>query len=159
MMHGTATPPPLPPPPDYIPNEHNDIEPTNEKNSNNEYNEDELWMEPPEFKPPGQFDAEKHARRTANHSAYRAIGHPTIWKNYIHFGYYMYDDCQDFLKAWKATVSDRLERHRFIWREYHYRRLNKLHICTTLLSRVNEKTIPFLKEYDPDLWLASRHGI
>ena len=67
----------------------------------------------------------------------------------------MYDDCHEFLKAWKATVYDRLERHRFIWREYHYRRLHKLHIFPNLLSRVNEKTIPFLKEHDPDLWLAS----
>jgi hypothetical protein len=69
---------------------------TNATNSNNEYNEDELWMEPPKFKPPGPFDAEKHARRTANHSANHAIGHPTIWKNYIHFGYDMYDKSTKF---------------------------------------------------------------
>jgi hypothetical protein len=67
----------------------------------------------------------------------------------------MYDDCHDFLKAWKATVHDRLERQRFIWREYHYRRLHNITVSDTLQKRVNEKTIPYLKEHDPDLWLAS----
>ena len=59
------------------------------------------------------------------------------------------------MKAWKATVYDRLERQRFIWREYHYRRLHNLPVSETLLQRVTEKTIPYLKVHDPDLWLAS----
>ncbi len=119
--------------------------------------EADLWMIPPDYAPPGPVDAEKHARRIANHSAYRINGHPTIWKNYIYYGFYMYDDCHDFLKAWKATVHDRLGRQRFIWREYHYRRLHNITVSnsTTLQKRVNEKTIPYLKEHDPDLWLAS----
>ena len=151
MTHGTAPPPPSPPPPDH----QTPIGTANETVINTEYTEDDLWMDPPDFNPPGPFDAEKHARRSANHSAYRAIGHLTIWKNYIYYGYYLYDDCQDFLKAWKATVHDRLERQRFIWREYHYRRLHNLDVSATLLNRVTEKTIPYLKEHDPDLWLAS----
>jgi hypothetical protein len=86
-------------------------------------------------------------------------GHPTIWKNYIYYGFYMYDDCHDFMKAWKATVHDRLERQRFIWREYHYRRLHGLNVNSTLLKRITETTIPYLKEHDPDLWLGSGYGI
>jgi hypothetical protein len=133
MTHGAAPPPPFPPPPDPIPHY-----PGNEKtaniSSNAYYSEDDHWIEPPEFTPPGPFDAEKHARHLANHSAYCAIGHSTIWKNYIYFGFYMYDDCQDFLKAWKTTVHDRLERHRLIWREYHYRRLHHLAVSPTLLT-------------------------
>jgi hypothetical protein len=154
MMHGTAPPPPRTPPPDPNPHDENRTMSTGTSRTN-EYNEDELWMDPPEYSPPGPVDTEKHSRRTANHSAYRINGHPTIWKNYIYYGFYMYDDCNDFLKAWKATVHDRLERQRFIWREYHYRRINNITISDTLLKRVTEKTIPYLKEHDLDFWLAS----
>jgi hypothetical protein len=154
MMNGTAPPPPSPPPPDHITPD-KDTEATTEARTNPVYNDDELWMDPPEYLPPGAHDSGKHARRSANHSAYRINGHPTIWKNYLIYGYYMYDDCHDFMKAWKATVHDRLERQRFIWREYHYRRLHGLQVSNILQNRVTEKTIPYLKEHDPDLWLAS----
>jgi hypothetical protein len=154
MTHGTAPHFPSPAPPDLNPTAEDNTTIT-EPRTSTEYNEDELWMDPPDYTPPGPVDTEKHSRRTANHSAYRINGHPTIWRNYIYFGFYTYDDCNDFFKAWKATVHDRLERQRFIWREYHYRRLNNIHISDMLLQRVNEKTIPYIKEHDPDLWLAS----
>ena len=154
MMNGTAPPPPRPPPPDHIyPDK--DTDATIEACTDKAYNDDELWTDPPEYLPPGPHDSGRHARRSANHSAYRINGHPTIWKNYLIYGYYMYDDCHDFMKAWKATALDRLERQRFIWREYHYRRINGIHIGTILQKRVTEKTMPYLKEHDPDLWMAS----
>ena len=136
MMNGTAPPPPRPPPPNHIPPDRV-TETTTEVCKDTAYNEDELWMDPPEYLPPGPHDSGKHARRSANHSAYRINGHPTIWKNYLIYGYYMYDDCHDFMKAWKATVHDRLERQRFIWREYHYRRIHGLQVDTTLQQRVD----------------------
>ena len=115
------------------------------------------WAEAPPFSPAGPRDASRTARRSANHCAYRIHGNSGVWANYTLYGYYSYDDCHQFATVWKESgyKSDRIERNRIIWDEFHYRRMHDIYVGEVLNNRVNLKVLPHMKKHDADYLLAT----
>jgi hypothetical protein len=69
----------------------------NQSSTNNAMKERNSWTEPPPFFIIQPDNNERIPIRNANHEVYRVLGTTAIWNKYINLGYYMFDDCMQFL--------------------------------------------------------------
>jgi hypothetical protein len=114
------------------------------------------WAPAPPFLLPDPDANARIARRNANHHTYRTFGTNSIWHKYLDFGYYVFDDCMDFQRAWKSNAKDALSnRYKIIWKSFHLHRMNDIPFNDNLQQSANHTARPFLTSHDPDLLLAT----
>jgi hypothetical protein len=79
-----------------------------------------------------------------------------MWHKSLQLGYYIFNDCMDFQRAWKSTETDALlKRYKIIWNSFHIHRMNNLHISDTLKKSAKTIARPYLHTNDPDFLLAT----
>lgn len=113
------------------------------------------WEESPAILPPGIEDSERYSRRAANHSVFKMNGNKNDWLHYVHFGYYLYDDVQNFVIEWRDAKKNKLLLSHFIWNTYHQYRMNFLPMTSELTQWAITHVKPFLQTHDPDVILAT----
>jgi hypothetical protein len=115
-----------------------------------------VWAPAPPFLLPDPDPNARIARRNANHHMYRTFGTNSIWHKYLDFGYYVFDDCMDFQRAWKSTAKDALSnRYNIIWKSFHLHRMHDIPLNDNLQQSAVNTVRPFLSSHDPDLLLAT----
>ena len=114
------------------------------------------WAPAPLFLLPDPDLNARIARRNANHHAYRSIGNNVIWHKYIDLGYYIFDDCMDFHKAWKSTAKEAISnRYKTIWKSFHIHRMHDIPINENLRNSALKTAKPYLMSKEPDFLLAT----
>ena len=87
---------------------------------------------------------------------YRTIGTNSIWHKYLDLGYYVFDDCMDFQRAWKSTAKEAgLNRYKTIWKSFHIHRMHNIPVNDNLKDDALNKAKPYLSSNDPDYLLAT----
>jgi hypothetical protein len=114
------------------------------------------WAPAPPFLLPDPDASARIARRNANHHMYRSIGTNSIWHKYLDLGYYVFDDCMDFQRAWKSTSKEAItNRYKTIWKSFHIHRMHDLPVNDNLQKSAINKVRPYLQSKDPDFLLAT----
>ena len=114
------------------------------------------WAPAPHFLLPDPDLNARIARRNANHHAYRSIGNNVIWHKYIDLGYYIFDDCMDFHRAWKSTAKEAISnRYKTIWKSFHIHRMHDIPINDNLRNSALKTAKPYLMSKEPDFLLAT----
>jgi hypothetical protein len=112
------------------------------------------WEEAPPFLLQVPDKYERIAIRNANHNTYRLLGTNNMWHNYIRLGYYIFDDCMDFQRAWKSTAKEAVSnRHKIVWNSFHTHRMNNIPINKSLQHNAMTSAKPFLDAKEPDFIL------
>lgn len=79
-----------------------------------------------------------------------------MWRKYITLGFYIFDDCMDFHRAWKSTAKDAISnRNKIIWNSFHIHRMNDLPVNDNLMHSATTIAKPFLQTNEPDFLLAT----
>ena len=115
-----------------------------------------VWEDAPPFllQVPDKF--ERIAIRNANHNAYRLLGTTNMWHKYIRLGYYIFDDCMEFQRAWKSIAKEAVSnRHKIVWKSLHIHRMNDIPPNDSLTHSAMNIAKPFLDANDPDFILAT----
>jgi hypothetical protein len=110
----------------------------------------EEWEDIPYPSGPDWFSEEERARRNTNADKYQQCGgDPTLWYGYLHLGFFVFEDCSDFEKAWFAIDDDPLTVHKIIWYQFLYHMDRRFPIPDKLQRWATDVSHPFLSYYDP----------
>jgi hypothetical protein len=138
MIGGTGPPPPLGDHPNGI-----DI-------SHPNYLFDSVnWHETPKQFNEGHVNADSMTLRTKNDMAYKSVGNPTTWNQYVSFGYHAYDHCFQFETQWERMQRNESDTLKFIWASYCYQTSRALPISTQLEHWAKDIAYPYLLQHSP----------
>jgi hypothetical protein len=97
------------------------------------------------------FDADARERRNGHADKYQQCGgDPTLWYCYLHLGFFAFEDCSDFEKAWLLFDEDPLTIHKIIWYQFLYHMDRRLPIPAKLQKWATDVTHPFLSYHEPE---------
>ena len=108
------------------------------------------WVESPLFlAPDGLPDIERTTHRSIHAIAFQQHGSPVAWNRYIHLGFYVYDDCNDFESFWRQFVSKQTICSKMIWYNYMYHVDRDMDTSPKLHSWATEVAKPHLLQINP----------